>query len=148
MKVLLAGAGVSLASGLLLGAAMQPHLDAVEGRPVGPQLFANASGPRADGPFELGGMAASYRGEIPDYVLGSDWKRSLNPPAERARGPVPGDGVNEAETVEPTTTASTRMAYGGPPRAYVYPSLGGTPQWVADVSAEDAEDPEEPADRG
>ena len=84
MKVLLSGAAAAAISGVLLGGAMQPHLDAADGRPAGPQMFANWSGVRSTGPFDPGTTFASYPGRVPDYVTGTDWKKAMAWPGERA----------------------------------------------------------------
>jgi hypothetical protein len=73
------GAGIAAAAGLLMGAAAKPDLAAGD-RPEGPQILAGWSGVRSTGPFDDGATLASYNGQIPDYVLGTDWKRSLEPP--------------------------------------------------------------------
>jgi hypothetical protein len=68
-----------LAAGLLMGAAMRPDLEA-DDRPAGPQVI--AEGPQAppSGPFDDRAAYASYGGQIPDYVLGTDWKKLTQTP--------------------------------------------------------------------
>lgn len=79
MKTLWAGAGVALAAGLTLGAAMRPDLS-TDDRPVGPQIFEGWSGARSTGPFDDSAVSyASYAGKVPDYVFGTDAKRLQNP---------------------------------------------------------------------
>ena len=85
MKVLLSGAAAAAITGVLLGGAMRPHLDA-DGRPAGPQMFANWSGVRSTGPFDPGTTFASYQGRVPDHVMGTDWKKAMAWPDERAAG--------------------------------------------------------------
>ncbi len=118
MKVLLSGAAAAAISGVLLGGAMQPHLDAADGRPAGPQMFANWSGVRSTGPFDPGTTFASYPGRVPDYVTGTDWKKAMAWPGEMAL----------AWTVYAES----------PPVAHVYPSLGGAePSAVEPQQSED-----------
>ncbi len=92
MRTLWAGAGVALAAGLTLGAAMRPDL-AADDRPAGLQILDGGAGARASGPFDDGAAAvayANYHGKLPDYVLGTDAKRfqawSWAEPAPRAAG--------------------------------------------------------------
>jgi hypothetical protein len=127
VKVLLAGAGVSLAAGLLLGGAMQPHLDDVGNRPAGPQMIADFAGERSTGPFDPGTTFASYQGKTPDYVMGTDWKKSMTWPDERAAVSLPRDAVRDEPAPEPDPPAVlTRAAYEeSPPAPHTYPSLDG-----------------------
>lgn len=81
MRTLYAGAGMALATGLLLGAAMKPDLGEGDGRPAGPQIFTGWSGARSTGPFDDGLAFASYTQEIPEYVLGTDWRKLVEAPA-------------------------------------------------------------------
>lgn len=76
LKTLFAGVGVAAVSGLLLGGAMQPDLRGDE-RPEGPQIFAGWSGARSTGPFDDGMTLAYYEGQVPDYVVGTDWKQAI-----------------------------------------------------------------------
>jgi hypothetical protein len=141
LKVFLPGAAVALATGLLLGGAMQPHLDE-DNRPVGPQIIAGASAERAAEPVDAGLALAAYHGRVPDYVLGTDWKTSMAWPDERAAvSPAARLAVDDPAPAEPPVTF-TRTAYDEPPQPHVYPSLDGPGRRVhaatdADVAAED-----------
>ena len=88
LKALCAGAGVAAALGLLLGAASKPDLGD-DNRPAGPQILAQAPGAGPSGPFDDGATFAAYKGRIPDYVLGTDFKRALTPPPETAYAEKP-----------------------------------------------------------
>jgi hypothetical protein len=127
VKVLLSGAAAAAITGILLGGAMQPHLDAADGRPAGPQMFANWSGARSTGPFDPGTTFASYQGRVPDYVMGTDWKKAMAGPDERAAVSQPSRDVARGD--DPPAEAPivvARAAYGDPPPvAHAYPSLGG-----------------------
>jgi hypothetical protein len=118
-----------LAAGLLLGGAMQPHL--YEGdRPSGPQMFADWAGARSTGPFDPGTTFVSYQGKMPDYILGTDWKKSMSWADERAAVSPPREAVRDdpppIETAGLTPSSLTRAAYQPPPPApHAYPSLGG-----------------------
>lgn len=65
---------MAVAAGLLVGAAMRPQLVSGDG-PAGPQILAGSSGARSVGPLDDGLAYASYSGEIPEHVLGTDWRR-------------------------------------------------------------------------
>lgn len=130
------GAAVVLAAGLLLGNAMQPHLDAADERPAGPQMFADWAGVRSTGPFDSGTSFPSYPGKMPDYVLGTDWKKSMGWPVERAAVSAPREAVGDDAPAAPEPATFSRAAYEEPaapahgyvPHGYVphnYPSLGG-----------------------
>lgn len=78
VKVLLMGAGVAVAAGMSMGYVMQPHLDTVD-RPEGPQMFVAVSAERSTGPFDDGAAYAGYHGDLPDYVVGTDWNKAAAP---------------------------------------------------------------------
>lgn len=123
MKALLTGAGVALAAGLLMGAVAKPDL-AGDDRPAGPQILAGWGGARATGPFDDGGGFANYKGQIPDYVLGADWKRSLALPVLTADAPPLAREAKIAAIDEPP--ALTRAEEPEAPHAAPsYPSLQG-----------------------
>ena len=137
--IILAGAGISLAAGLLLGGAMQPRLYNGDDRPMGPQMFADWAGDGSTGPFDPGTSFVSYRGNPPDYVLGTDWKKAMAWPDERAAvSPPAGDAAQDDAPAQPDEPAVlTRAAYEEPPPApRAYPSLDGG---QASPSAPDAD---------
>jgi hypothetical protein len=82
-RTLAGGATTALACGLFLGGAMRPELGD-DGRPAGPQTIAGWAGVRSTGPFDPGPSAANYGGQVPDYVMGTDSKRSMAWPETRA----------------------------------------------------------------
>lgn len=147
MKALVSGAAVALASGLLMGAALKPDL-AYDGRPAGPQILAGFGGERSTGPFDDGPTLASYSGKLPDYVLGTDFKRATTvfPTAE---APPPVKEVKDTVADDDTPDISlTRASYDdeasedAPPQPS-YPSIdGGAP--AAHAQAADIE-PDDPA---
>jgi hypothetical protein len=123
VKALLSGAAIAAVAGMLMGAAAKPDLG-WDDRPAGPQILAGWPGERAQGPFDDGMTFAAYKGQIPDYVLGADWKRSLEPPAY-APDPEPRP-MKVARTEEPPDLPLTRAAYQDEPAPEpVYPSLQG-----------------------
>ena len=135
MRTLYAGAGLALTTGLLMGAAMRPDLGAFD-RPRGPQVISQAPSAGPTGPFDDRLAYAGYAGEIPDYVLGTDWKKLVAAPLDvQASTPDPGyaedDGgyyesplANDAAFAD--VGAYTPAVYRAPVETPVsYPSLDG-----------------------
>jgi hypothetical protein len=90
VKTFCVGAGVALAAGLALGAALKPNL-AADDRPAGPQVLSE-SAPRPAGPLvddDPSMRLAQYSGVLPDYVLGTDWTRPSERAARSAAPPAP-----------------------------------------------------------
>lgn len=146
MKILLAGTAVALSAGVLLGGAMRPEL-AIGDRPEGPQMFASWSGTRSTGPFDPGTTFVNYPNPAPDYLMGTDWKKRMAWPDERAAVPAAAVEEASAETTEdraPVEAPSvlTRAAYEEPaPVGRAYPSLGGdAPTPAATAAAPSADD--------
>lgn len=129
MKALFTGAGIAAAAGILMGAAAKPDLG-WDDRPAGPQMLAAWGGGRSSGPFDDGASFAAYKGSIPDYVLGSDWQRSLQAPVE---APAPRIRETRVASYEPPADSPdmplTHASYDEPtPLTPSYPSLqGGAP---------------------
>lgn len=140
MKILLSGAAAAAVGGVLLGGAMQPHLGAIVDRPAGPQMFADWAGARSTGPFDPGTTFASYHGRIPDYVMGTDWKKAMAWPDEQAAvsQPARDDVAPQDEPPAEARMVLSRATYDEPPApAHDYPSLGG----AAPVSSPNDEAP-------
>jgi hypothetical protein len=153
LKVFLPGAAAAVTAGLLLGGAMQPHLDDGDGRPAGPQIVAGWETGRSTGPFDPGLALAAYHGQMPDYVLGTDWKKTMAWPDERAAvSPPSQDASHDDPTPDEAPAVLTRIAYDDPPAApRAYPSLGGVtaPVVHAATDADVATDDDTlPADQG
>lgn len=125
MRALYSGAGLAVAAGLLMGAAMKPNLGG-DDRPIGPQIFAGWSGIRSTGPFDQPDLAfAAYSASIPDYVIGTDWKRYAAPVAYEPVAEEP-PLVVESEFDEPAYAAPYQVAWQEPPREPPsFPSLDG-----------------------
>jgi hypothetical protein len=141
LRIPLSGAAAALVAGLLLGSAMQPHLDDGDGRPAGPQMFADWAGARSTGPFDPGTTFVSYQAKMPDYVLGSDWKKRMAWPDERAAVSAPREEAQEDDQISDEQVAVlTRTTYEEPPpAAHDYPSLvgGARSASVADHAVDD-----------
>ena len=124
LKIPLSGAAGALIAGLLLGWAMQPHLYDGD-RPAGPQMFADWAGARSTGPFDPGTSFISYQSKMPDYVMGTDWKKRMAWPDERAAVSAPREIVRDNPPPPADAPVLSRAAY-EEPRAPLpgYPSLG------------------------
>jgi hypothetical protein len=126
LRIPLSGAGAALIAGLLLGGAMQPHLDDGDTRPAGPQMFADWAGARSTGPFDPGTTFASYQAQAPDYVMGSDWKKRMAWPGEPAAVSAPREVAAEDDEGATQVAVLSRTTYEEPPPpAHDYPSLVG-----------------------
>lgn len=103
------GAALAATVGVLLGASMQPNLEA--GAPTGPRTMIAGGGARVVPVLSDPGVAA-YKGRVPDYVVGSDWTQ---PPALE---PEP-ELVDDYEPVayEPVVAARAERPFAIAPRA-------------------------------
>jgi hypothetical protein len=124
LKVVLAGAGIALAAGLAMGAAAKPDLIS-DDRPEGPQIMAGWSGVRSTGPFDDGATLTSANSQVPDYVLGTDWKKALDPPPIRV--PLePAERLAQNDTPPPAEDIGAGPTEDEPAHAAAsYPSLDG-----------------------
>jgi len=106
-----AGAGVALALGLLLGAAMRPQLAIDE---LAPQAL--DAWPREPSPYDAGApdalAFAQYGGELPEYVLGLDWAAATAAPdaPPNAADAEPHPSASEAETAPREAEAAPEAA--------------------------------------
>jgi hypothetical protein len=142
LKTLLTGSGVALVVGLLIGAVAKPDLNGGDNRPAGPQMLAGSGGARSAGPVADSATLANYSGQVPDYVLGTDWKKALTPPAVIAEPPQATSRL--AQDDDPLSELPlTRATYDEPPRAPSYPSVEGGQTYGADLPP-----PARPADDG
>jgi hypothetical protein len=118
---------LALTAGLLLGAAMRPELAVGDG-PAGPQMLAGASGARASERPDEGLAYASYAAGVPDYVIGTDWRRPMAAaPPEPVSTPA---NFDERDDAPPATSADvgelTPVVYAAAEAERVsYPSLDG-----------------------
>jgi hypothetical protein len=122
LKPLAIGVGAAAATGLLLGAAMQPDLrEPAEAE--GPQMLTGVSGAR-EAPVYAAGGAGAYQGPVPDYVLGTDWLKAQQAEAPEA---APTDEVevvcpDDYEDAEPIAVVRWEEPPRQPPH---YPSMHG-----------------------
>ena len=123
LKTLFTGVAGMAAAGLMMGLAMQPDLD--EHAVAGPQILAPGGGPRAELAATDPGIAV-YKGEVPDYVYGTDWATPQE--ADYTDAPQADAYVTDATAVvdqDPPAPAKP-VAWREPPREpTVYPSIAG-----------------------
>ena len=133
MCVELAGVGVAIAVGMMLGGALHPNLSG-DDRPLGPQMLLGAGATRSAGLGDPGLAMASYHGALPAYVVGTDASKPFATPLPRDAAEI--NPAVHAEARRPV--AGSRVAYGDPdPPEHDYPSLAGERPHRA-VSASDA----------
>jgi len=141
LRIPLSGAAAALVAGMLAGSFMQPHLADGDGRPAGPQMFADWAGARSTGPFDPGTTFVSYQTKMPDYVMGTDWKKRMDWPDEHAAVTAPREVVHdEAEPAAQQVAVLTRTTYEEPPPPpRDYPSVvgGARSASVADHAVDD-----------
>ena len=126
LKKLVSGVGVAAVAGLLLGGAMKPNRRGDE-RPEGPQIFAGWSGARSTGPFDDGLTLAYWQGQIPDHVVGTDWKQSIawrEAPQVIEADPYADYSAFDDDAPEPVQYAMARWEE-PPPEPVQFPSLAG-----------------------
>lgn len=130
LRTLYAGMAAVAAVGLIGGAYMHPTLKPLEG---GPQIQAGVAGERVDHAYDYAASWTSYQGQVPEYVIGTDW---LKPPQYAMVDDVPDYRdepitVDEADYAADTGDTTQAVADSEPepqalPREPVaYPSLGG-----------------------
>jgi len=125
MRIAASGAGLALAMGLLLGGAMHPDL-AGDDRPSGPQIILGKAAERSTGPFDPRPEMASYSGQVPDYVLGTDWKRATEwrPQPADVSPPMPRLARADEPPPPPILARAVYKDEPPPPRRHGYPTLG------------------------
>ncbi|HEX3699280.1 MAG TPA: hypothetical protein VHV27_01265 [Phenylobacterium sp.] len=125
LRTALSGAVIAAVAGLLLGAAAKPDL-AADDRPAGPQMLSPVGGERSAGPFadDVGVGFASYRGKLPDYVIGTDTTKAMSiyPSAD---APPPMKVAIEDDPPPPELPATPVADDDPAPPAPSYPSIDG-----------------------
>ena len=110
-----------------MGSAMKPELGAFD-RPAGPQMVSEAPDAEPIGPFDDRLAYADYSGQIPEYVLGTDWTKLLQAPlpVSAAEAEPSGDAGYEYATPQAEVGTFTTADYRTPVEAPVsFPSLDG-----------------------
>lgn len=136
LKTILPGVALAVAAGLSLGGMMKPNLLEGDGRPAGPQMMADWAGVRSTGPFDPGTSFIAYRDHMPDYVLGTDWKKATAWPAERVAASEPREVVADTPAPANEHPVYAHAVYDEPaPVPHVYPSVvGGAPPGAPSAS--------------
>jgi hypothetical protein len=149
LRTLYCGVAGVAAAGLLGGMVMHPDLRARDLE--GPQMLAGVSGERSAGPYAAGAGMAAYGGNVPEYVIGTDY---LHPPVpatddldrridamarEADTGPVMAYAAEDHATdaVEPHADPETEPVN--------YPSTSGGRYYDADLPPPPAPPAEAPA---
>jgi hypothetical protein len=117
---------MAMAAGMSMGYAMQPHLDAVD-RPEGPQMFTTVSVDHPTGPFDdIQATYANYHGRLPDYVIGTDWKRATATYVPERAVVSTEAGFARADTAAEEPVIPSAEPYEEPPAVQPsYPSIDG-----------------------
>lgn len=131
LKRLSGGVALACAAGLLMGAAFQPNLD--ERDTAGPQMLMGEGGARKMSAGADAGVAV-YEGRLPEYVVGTDWARSQQPPQYE---PVTSDDHETVVYLDPTPVEDvevSRATWVDEPRGpVVYPSMNGSADYEANL---------------
>ena len=132
---------MAAAAGMSMGFSMQPHLDAVD-RPEGPQMFASVSVDHPTGPFDDAQAAyAGYHGKLPDYVVGTDWKRAAAPYVpERAAVSADPRFARATTVAEDQMIPSPEPYQESPPVRPSYPSIDGGAPHAKDAASAVSDD--------
>ena len=148
VKALFIGAGLAAAVGMSMGHAMHPNLDAVD-RPEGPQMFTTVSADHPTGPFDdIQATYANYHGKLPDYVIGTDWKRASAPYVPEIAAVSTEASFVRADTAAEEPVIPSAEPYREPPPVQPsYPSIEGgspLPPYVEDASSAVSDDDSAP----
>jgi hypothetical protein len=143
LKRLFEGAACVTVAGLLLGLVARPELRPDMGAPRQEMGFA---GPRASPAADQSAAWASYSGAIPDYVIGTDWRRppqAYAPDEKLVVVDIPEEPSEDTEAVE-----TRQVSWQEPAREPTsYPSTSGGVPYDADLPhpPEPPEDDDAPA---
>ncbi|HZZ31087.1 MAG TPA: hypothetical protein VFE10_03765, partial [Phenylobacterium sp.] len=74
---------------------------------------------------------AAYHGTPPDYVMGTDWKKSMAPPVEKIAVTEP----RELRDEPPPPVLTPAIYDAPPPPTQAYPSMGGAHPSVIEIPA-------------
>jgi hypothetical protein len=141
LKRLFGGAAIAVVAGLTIGAAFQPALD--EDGIHAPQQLMSGGGVRTYAANLHQGVGA-YPGQVPDYVIGTDWVRPAVPEQETlAYDDRAATQADDAEAyAEPASAIAPARWEDEPPEPPLYPSERGNTYYDADLPAP----PEPPTD--
>ena len=120
------GMAIATVAGLAIGGVSKPDIREMTDLD-GPQLLSGTSGERLAPGIRQNASWTSYGGQVPDYVIGTDWIQPAYPvemaPAHPEPGadPEPARMVNEAPPVRLAPVKYVSEAAAAP----WYPSMGG-----------------------
>jgi len=124
MKALHLSIATAALAGLLSGGVMKLGPEALADRPAGPQILISGASKRViDGNgWYADAQLIGSTGEVPEYVIGTDWTRPVEAPYEEASYDVPAEepAVEEAAYVPPVTVTTPPE-----PTLVSYPSVDG-----------------------
>jgi hypothetical protein len=113
-------------AGLLAGFAMKPG-NALADRPIGPQILISGASNRVineDGWYAQARLA-SYNGQTPEYVLGTDWTQPPAYDVAYAEETAPAEAVQETVADEPGDFAA-------PVKVSAPPAVAETPRYPSE----------------
>lgn len=134
LKRIGAGVAVACTAGLLMGAALRPNLD--EHDAAGPQMQMGGGGPRkVFAAYDQG--VGVYTGQVPDYVVGTDWTRRDAPPElHQAASVEEHTGDVMAYEAQDAAVEVAHTSYVEEPRQPTrYPSMSGNTDYEANLPA-------------
>lgn len=118
------GMAIATLAGLAIGGASKPDIREMTDLD-GPQLVAGQSGQRLDPGFSQAANFTSHGGQVPDYVIGTDWVQPDHPvemaQAEPELEPQPARVIHE----EPPVRLAPAKYESEPVPPPSYPSMGG-----------------------
>jgi hypothetical protein len=134
LKSIFSGSAMAVAAGLMAGGLMYPELIG-PGDVGGPQLQAGSSGART---AYYGGSAnwAPYSGEVPDYVIGTDWRKPTEYADYNGDEEIPPEEetvVYTAAAVGETTEVTARTWEEPASEPVSFPSTAGGVPYGADL---------------
>ena len=120
IRTVLGGVAIAAVSGMLMGAAFRPELNA--GGLIAPQTLLAGGGVRSETQAAADPGLARYGGHVPDYVVGVDWLRQQQPPVMAPQDEAP-ETAPEVESEATVYTSEDQL-----PRRAGAPSAGREPE--------------------
>ncbi len=118
------GMAIATVAGLVIGGVSKPDIREFT-ELEGPQLLSGTSGVRLDPGIRQNATWTSYGGQVPDYVIGTDWTQPAYPvemaEAEPEPEPQPARVVDEGPPVRMAPVKYVSEVAPAPS----YPSMGG-----------------------
>lgn len=122
MKALFQGVAIAAAAGLICGGVVKYRPRPAPDTPEGPQMLVSGPSARSAYPEYGGAVLTGYGGELPEYVVGTDWLLPVSdaPAPDEPPAPAGGQAIRAA-------ARQTPAPYAPPPERTltVYPSVDG-----------------------